>query len=192
MEIAQKHLLDGRFIYRKYNKKYFAKIKIILDSFKNFCFTFHVMKIQTLPNVYDENTTEARTDDYPYGRLRCTAKWWIEDNGKKGMRVCFQTINPKTGRINAVKKGTYSPVVVLFREESTGHFVNESVSPYSDAKDLMAFVEKFDLREKDLKFLCAWIAAAKKQEEIRAARGPIEYVIRKIDGTHEELTLPAN
>lgn len=135
------------------------------------------MKIQTLQNVYDENTTEAKTDSYPYGRLRCTAKWWIEDNGKKGMRVCFQTINPKNGRINAAKKGTYSPIIVMIKEEN-GHFTHDSVSPYSDTKKLEEFAAKYELREKDAKFLASWIEGAKKMDE-HFEKHPINFVIKK-------------
>lgn len=53
-------------------------------------------------------TTETyTTNDYPYGRLRCTATFGLEFNPKKGFRSTFQTINPKTGRINKPKKNTY-------------------------------------------------------------------------------------
>lgn len=50
---------------------------------------------------------EWETDDYPYGRFRTSARWYIE--GKKGkMRVCRVMVNPKNGRPNKPKKTTYA------------------------------------------------------------------------------------
>lgn len=131
-------------------------------------------KIQIL-NAYDEHTTEAKSDSYPYGRLRCQAKWWIEDNGKKGHRICFQTINPKNNRVNAAKKGTYQAVCVLFKNEENGHVEHDSVHAYCSTEKLQEFINKYNLREKDEKFLTAWIAAAKIMEEKRAARQPLTF-----------------
>lgn len=55
---------------------------------------------------------EYETDDYPYGRFRTTAKWWVE--GSRGrQRVVRTTINPKTGRVNAPKKTTYGVSAVI-------------------------------------------------------------------------------
>lgn len=66
------------------------------------------------------HSSEAKlsTDAYPYGRLKCTAFFSVEYN-KKGMREVFQTIDPKTGRINKPKYSTYCPVI-LPMEESNG------------------------------------------------------------------------
>lgn len=47
------------------------------------------------------------TDDYPYGRLRTSARWYVEGSkGKK--RIGRVTVNPKTGRPNKPKKTTYA------------------------------------------------------------------------------------
>ena len=119
--------------------------------------------------AYDEHTTEAKSDSYPYGRLRCQAKWWIEDNGKKGHRVCFQTINPKTGRVNAPKKGTYHLVAVLVTNPENGHVESHSVNPYQDSEKIEEFLNKYNLREKDEKFLRAYLEAKHKFDEKMAA-----------------------
>lgn len=66
-------------------------------------------------------STKVTSNDYPYGRLRCTATWELEFKAGKGFRVVFQTINPKTQRLNAPKKSTYSPVILLTQDEITGH-----------------------------------------------------------------------
>ena len=56
------------------------------------------------------------TDSYPYGRERATAFFSVESN-TKGMRTEFQTINPKNGRLNAVKKSTYYHVILPIKKE---------------------------------------------------------------------------
>jgi hypothetical protein len=71
-------------------------------------------------NILDFNKTYS-TDDYPYGRLRCTATFGVEFKANKGTRTCFQTINPKTGRENAVKHSTYSHLIIPVQAEN-GHY----------------------------------------------------------------------
>ncbi len=71
--------------------------------------------------IFLKTTDKVTSNDYPYGRLRCTATWELEFKAGKGFRVVFQTINPKTNRVNAPKKSTYSPVIVLTQDEQTGH-----------------------------------------------------------------------
>lgn len=61
------------------------------------------------------------TDNYPYGSLKATAYFSVEYNGNKGARTTFQTINPKTGRLNKPKHSTYSRVI-LPMQLSNGHF----------------------------------------------------------------------
>lgn len=60
-------------------------------------------------------------ENYPYGyKLKTTATYSLEHKKGKGFRTVFQTINPKTGRVNAPKKSTYSPCLLL-RTDSNGH-----------------------------------------------------------------------
>ena len=67
-------------------------------------------------------TTETVTvTDYPYGRLRATVYYSLEFDKKKGFRSVFQSINPKTGRLNAPKKSTYSAIELMYRDEENGH-----------------------------------------------------------------------
>jgi len=53
-----------------------------------------------------------KTESYPYGRLRATAFFSVEYVKNKGMRTVFQTIDPKSGRLNKEKKSTYYPVIL--------------------------------------------------------------------------------
>ena len=56
---------------------------------------------------YTNPRTELTVNDWPYGRLRTTAIFSIEQvKGKE--RAVRSTINPKTGRANKPKKTTYS------------------------------------------------------------------------------------
>jgi hypothetical protein len=82
-------------------------------------------------------------NDYPWGyRFRTKQKYWIESN-KKGMRLCYQTMNPKTGRWCAVKKTTYSDIRVLLIEKHTGHVKNIGLNyAYSDSSEIREFIEK--------------------------------------------------
>lgn len=71
-------------------------------------------------------TGTQRSDDYPYGRLRCSITFAVEFKPKKGFRYVTQTVNPKNGRVNKPKRGVYSHVMCLYREEESGH-----VKPWS-------------------------------------------------------------
>ena len=54
---------------------------------------------------------------YPYGRLRCKAFFSVEFKKGKGFRSVFQTINPKTNRLNAPKKETYTSFAYQTKNE---------------------------------------------------------------------------
>lgn len=71
--------------------------------------------------TYFKTTETAQVDNYPYGRLRATVTFGLEHKSKKGFRSTFQSIDPKTGRINKPKLSTYHAVIVMYRDETTGH-----------------------------------------------------------------------
>lgn len=63
-------------------------------------------------------TLEPQTvQNYPYGRLRTQATFSIEFKKNRGFRSVFQTINPKTGRINKPKKGTYRQIMFMINND---------------------------------------------------------------------------
>lgn len=63
-------------------------------------------------------TERTAVENYPYGyTMRTTAFYSIESKPGKGFRSVFQTINPKTGKLNAPKRSTYSPVMFNYRNE---------------------------------------------------------------------------
>lgn len=75
----------------------------------------HVVTVERV-KVY-ATCEKLQVDNYPYGRLQCTAFFSVESN-KTGMRTVFQTINPKTGRLNAPKKSTYSAALLPMQYEN--------------------------------------------------------------------------
>lgn len=87
-----------------------------------------MVKAKSLLKLTDEHTVEIspvtvyntaaklETDSYPYGRLKCTAFFSVEYNGNKGARTTFQTINPKTGRLNNPKHSTYYRVILPMQD----------------------------------------------------------------------------
>ena len=68
---------------------------------------------------YVATGTKLVSENYPYGyTLRTTKYDWLEFKKGKGFRHVSQTINPKTGRLNAPKAGTYYELIVLRQDEN--------------------------------------------------------------------------
>lgn len=98
--------------------------------------------------TYLPTTEKIQVDNYPYGRLRTTAFLGLEFKQGKGFRTTFQTINPKNNRLNAVKFSTYNEIIVMYREEETGHIKYKHFSIYhlTDFNKVAKFVnENFNL-----------------------------------------------
>ena len=70
--------------------------------------------------ILDFNSKNS-TDNYPYGRLKTTAYFSLEFKPNKGCRTCFQTIDPKSGRLNKPKNSTYHTLIIPIQEEN-GHY----------------------------------------------------------------------
>lgn len=71
--------------------------------------------------LYQTNS-ELFSDNYPYGfRLKTRKTDYLEFKPGKGFRHCSYTINPKTGRANAIKKGVYYDLLVLTRNKTNDH-----------------------------------------------------------------------
>jgi hypothetical protein len=77
--------------------------------------------VQIIPVEVYASTEKLTASNYPYGRLKTTAFFSVEYNGKKGMRTTFQTIDPKNGRINKPKHSTYYPVILPMIDLNSGH-----------------------------------------------------------------------
>lgn len=72
-------------------------------------------------------------NNYPYGSLKCTAFFSVEFSKTKGFRHIFQTINPKTGRINNPKKGNYHDIAFIVNENG---FISQKSFGLNGTKDL--------------------------------------------------------
>ena len=94
-------------------------------------------------------------DDYPYGfRLRTQIRYWIETKKNHGQRFVSQTRNPKTGRWNAPKAGTYSPIVVMWLD-TDNHVQTSALGHYFDDERIDTFETSFadaltEQREREL------------------------------------------
>lgn len=102
-----------------------------------------VVKVLTGHTTFDNALVQ---DDYPYGRHRTQRKAWVETaekGAKRGQqRFVTCTMNPKTGRWNKPKAGTYSDVIVLYLN-SDEHVKMAVLHLHSSREDVAVFVEMF-------------------------------------------------
>lgn len=105
-------------------------------------------KSQQVLSLFEESKEEIldvnvknEVESYPYGRLRTKAFFWIEFKKNKGFRSGFQTIDPKTGRINAPKYGTYYSLVYQVKDEK-GFIINKamSVNGFDSVNEVSKFI----------------------------------------------------
>jgi hypothetical protein len=77
----------------------------------------------------------------------------VEHREGKGYRLCFRTENPKTGILNAVKKGTYHRLGgELFLDEKD-HVAMYSLNEYSEPKDFREFLAHWPANQEIQAFL---------------------------------------
>jgi len=89
--------------------------------------------------IYNKDSADNAVvvEDYPWGyKLRTKRKYWIETT-KRGDRLCYQTLNPKTDKWCAVKKSTYAGIKVLYENED-GHIKTHSLDPAWASKEWLA------------------------------------------------------
>lgn len=113
-----------------------------------------------------KSTETFTTNDYPYGRLRATATFGTEYKEGKGFRTTFQTIDPKSGRVNAVKKSTYYPIIVLQVEDGFADYVHIGMNGGAEINKACKFMaENFHLfTEEQVKGIFAKVSAMLKIE----------------------------
>ena len=97
--------------------------------------------MKVLSNHYSPETAYV-VDDYPYGRLRCKIRYWLEVNSK-GTRFWSQTTNPKkAGEVwNKPKASTYLVVGAMFLNEE-GHVTWSGLSVYN-GDQAQAFLDTY-------------------------------------------------
>jgi len=112
--------------------------------------TTDTYQLSTPISGHTDPETAYNVEDYPYGfRLRTCIRYWVETKKGHGQRMVSQTKNPKTGRWNKPKAGTYCPVILMGIDEQN-HVVNKGLSPY----DSLEVIEMFQLW--GLKHLTEW------------------------------------
>jgi len=80
-----------------------------------------------------KTTEKLSSPNYPYGYSMRTIKYdWIEFKDGKGFRHVSMTINPKTGKENKPKAGTYCDMMVLGKDETTNYTHSKAWSFYAD------------------------------------------------------------
>jgi hypothetical protein len=107
--------------------------------------------------MYIETSKKIAVENHPYGRTVTTIFYSMEFNPKKGFRIISQTIDPKTGKLNKPKQGTYYPFI--FRQtDGKGvkytHLDLNGAEHLNDAAKFCAQPEVFELlTEQECKYL---------------------------------------
>lgn len=101
------------------------------------------MAIRTGISGHTSLETAYMIDDYPYGRLRCKRRVWLESDPKRGFRFVSQTENPKNGRWNAPHKSTYTEIAASLYLDENNHVQWTGVSALTDAPVALAFAQEF-------------------------------------------------
>jgi hypothetical protein len=86
-----------------------------------------------------------KSNDYPYGRLRCEITFAIEFKKDKGYRFVTQTRNPKTGRLNNPKLSTYAHFMTMYKDEN-GHIKHHEFN-FFGYNDIQKFIEFITVNE---------------------------------------------
>ena len=84
--------------------------------------------------------------DYPFGfRLRCTMRYWIDCDPKRGARMMMQTSNPKKPGLvwNKPKATTYSRFAGAMYLDEKGHVQFTGLTEYTDAAEALAWRETY-------------------------------------------------
>ena len=99
--------------------------------------------------IYNKDSFEnsIEVNNYPWGyRLKTDRRYWIETT-KRGDRLCYQTLNPKTGKWCKVKKSTYSGIMLLYFDENN-HVKTYGIDVgWSDAKAVHKFGKVVDVEK---------------------------------------------
>ena len=95
----------------------------------------------------DSFTNAVEVDNYPWGyRLKTKRRYWVETT-KRGDRVCYRTLNPKTDNWCAVKRSTYDAVLLLYFDENN-HVKSYGISlGWSDASAVHRFEKTVDVEK---------------------------------------------
>ena len=89
--------------------------------------------------------TAYKIEGYPWGyKLKTVQYVWIESVPKKGDRVCRQTVDPRTGKLCAVKCSTFSNIKWLYIDEA-GHVQSSGLGIYAEKEVVEHFINLIGL-----------------------------------------------
>lgn len=101
--------------------------------------TYTVLKNHT---TFDNG---AEVDNYPWGfSLKTKRRYWIETSKTHGQRLAYATMSPKTGQWCKPKRGTYSYIKLLLKQDDNGYIVTDSVSKYASSETMSNFLTKYE------------------------------------------------
>jgi hypothetical protein len=118
-------------------------------------------------------------EDYPYGRLRCKRRVWLESDAKRGFRFVAQTENPKNGRWNAPHKSTYGEIAACLYLDNENHVQWANITPLTDAPKALEFVQDFGNKCLGADNLRTW-AFKKALYANKCAKGEIGFYINGV------------
>lgn len=95
-----------------------------------------------LPLIHNSEETAFLIESYPYGRLRCQKRVWLETKPGKGTRMVSRTSNPKRGNdwLNASKAGIYHDSAGLYLDENGHVQIAVGNIGYDDADKLEKYI----------------------------------------------------
>ncbi len=136
-------------------------------------------------NGHVSEATAYVVDDYPYGfKLRTSIRYWIDTAPKKGSRFVSQTKDPKTGRWNKPKASTYDLLGGVMYLDGKNHVQWDGLGPYSSAKQVLDFVQKYP--HADMPLLKTWVKM-KLAHLFALIEGRARY-ITKVNGVEQTQT----
>lgn len=155
-------------------------------------------QIDPAPNTLLLNPTSAGRaiviTSYPYGRLRCIMRYWLEYKDGRGTRLVSQTNNPKRSGLvwNKPHAGTYTAGAVVLVTDDEGHVKERVLAGYgvstgnvAQCDESLELIGKFEsdygeaMQVHDLKYLQAarqYIARRRvglETPHVRAAIGSV-------------------
>jgi len=82
-------------------------------------------------------------DNYPWGfRLKTKVRYWVETRKGHGDRFVKQTLNPKTNKWCNPKRGTYSDLILVYRDTENGYIEHSVMASHWDTDTIQEDITK--------------------------------------------------
>lgn len=120
--------------------------------------------------------------DYPCGfTRRCSIRYWLEFDKKRGYRFCSQTTNPKKPLDvwNKPKKSVYSKLCMVLYLNEVEHVKVAALTEYQTSGECKKYLEQYreGLAPAQIEDLNSWILA-KELAEKHFRDNPIKFKIQ--------------